>query len=48
MHGRFFGGQRVKAYIYDGKEKFEKQNKSEAMAEQEERLEAFAEWLEQQ
>ncbi|KAL7266144.1 hypothetical protein RUND412_011320 [Rhizina undulata] len=50
MDGRFFAGQKVEAYIFDGIQKFKKSNPKQegedsAKAE-EERLEKFGSWLE--
>lgn len=49
MNGRFFAGQKVEAYIFDGEEKFKKNsNKKEVDDEAEkERLEKFGTWLEE-
>lgn len=49
MEGRFFGGQKVEAYLFDGTQKFKKatskqiveDNKDEAQ-----RLEKYGSWLE--
>ena len=50
MDGRFFAGQKVEAYIFDGTERFKKSsmkkhNENEEATE-EERLERFGDWLE--
>lgn len=48
MNGRFFGGQKVEAYIFDGEEKFKKNSSREVNQEVEkERLERFGTWLEE-
>lgn len=48
MNGRFFAGQKVEAYIFDGEEKFKKSNKKEVDDEAEkERLVKFGTWLEE-
>ncbi|CAZ80273.1 unnamed protein product [Tuber melanosporum] len=50
MHGRFFDGQRVEAYIFDGLEKFKKTSIKKTVEEEEaeqERLEKFGNWLEE-
>ncbi|KAG0639806.1 hypothetical protein HOY80DRAFT_1009356 [Tuber brumale] len=50
MHGRFFDGQRVEAYIFDGLEKFKKTSVKKTVEEEEaeqERLEKFGNWLEE-
>lgn len=49
MNGRFFDGQKVEAYIFDGEEKFKKSsNKKEVdTAVEKERLEKFGTWLEE-
>lgn len=48
MNGRFFGGQKVEAYAFDGEEKFKKSSKKDADDEGEkERLEKFGDWLEE-
>ncbi|KAJ3108227.1 hypothetical protein HDU97_001761 [Phlyctochytrium planicorne] len=47
--GRFFGGQRIVSYLYDGKEKFKKKmTKEEEEVEEEKRLAAYEDWLEKQ
>lgn len=49
MDGRFFAGQRVIAYIYDGNERFRKSGAKAAGEEDEDekkRLEKFGDWLE--
>jgi len=48
MNGRWFGGRKIEAYVYDGKEKYKTKQKDGADAEKEEaeRLEKFAQWLE--
>lgn len=50
MDGRFFAGQKVEAYIFDGIEKFKKSSTKKTVEEQEaedERLEKFGSWLEE-
>lgn len=48
MNGRFFGGQKVEAYAFDGEERFRKSSKKDADDEGEkERLEKFGDWLEE-
>ncbi|RPA95320.1 splicing factor U2AF-associated protein [Choiromyces venosus 120613-1] len=50
MHGRFFDGQKVEAYIFDGLEKFRKTSTKKTAEEEEaeqERLEKFGNWLEE-
>ncbi|KAG0135358.1 hypothetical protein HOY82DRAFT_589829 [Tuber indicum] len=50
MRGRFFDGQRVEAYIFDGLEKFKKTSIKKTVEEEEaeqERLEKFGNWLEE-
>ena len=50
MHGRFFDGQKVEAYIFDGLEKFKKTSAKRTVEEEEaeeERLEKFGNWLEE-
>lgn len=57
MHGRYFGGNTVLAYIWDGDEKFKKYNPRrdaegkmvnplDAEIEENERLERYGDWLE--
>ncbi|KAI8815424.1 nuclear mRNA splicing factor-associated protein [Cladochytrium replicatum] len=46
MNGRFFGGQKIVAYIFDGKERFDNATKAEIEEDENERLEKFAKWLE--
>ncbi|KAJ3285697.1 hypothetical protein HDU79_007129 [Rhizoclosmatium sp. JEL0117] len=47
-NGRFFGGRKIEAYIWDGKEKFkETKTAEEIQAEEEKRLAAFENWLEE-
>jgi len=50
MHGRFFDGQKVEAYVFDGLEKFKKTSTKRTAEEEEaeqERLEKFGNWLEE-
>jgi HIV Tat-specific factor 1 len=50
MDGRMFAGERVEAYIFDGSERFRKKRKDVGVdkdAEEEARLEAFGDWLEE-
>ncbi|KAJ3123785.1 hypothetical protein HK101_006282, partial [Irineochytrium annulatum] len=45
-NGRFFGGKKVVAYLYDGKEKFkETKTAEEKEAEEAKRLEGYEKWL---
>jgi len=48
MNGRFFGGRRVEAGLYDGKRRFKKTGSKADETEEEEsaRLEKYAKWLE--
>ncbi|KAJ3410042.1 hypothetical protein CcCBS67573_g00287 [Chytriomyces confervae] len=47
-NNRFFGGRRIVAYLFDGKEKFkETKTASQIQAEEEQRLSAFENWLEE-
>lgn len=47
MNGRAFAGQQVEAWVTDGSQKFKKsQSKSGDDADEAERLEKFANWLE--
>ncbi|KAJ3074876.1 hypothetical protein HDU98_009946 [Podochytrium sp. JEL0797] len=47
-NGRYFGGRRLVAYIFDGKEKFKETKSAEQIqAEEEKRLAAFENWLEE-
>ncbi|KAF9969852.1 hypothetical protein BGZ73_007617 [Actinomortierella ambigua] len=47
MNGRFFAGQRIEAAIYDGHTKYDvKKSKEELEAEEKQRLERYAKWLE--
>ncbi|KAI9333312.1 nuclear mRNA splicing factor-associated protein [Obelidium mucronatum] len=47
-NNRFFGGRRILAYHFDGKEKFkETKTAAEIQAEEEKRLAAFENWLEE-
>ncbi|CAG8458555.1 6495_t:CDS:10 [Paraglomus occultum] len=48
MNGRFFGGRRVEAGLYDGKRRFQKSGSKADETEEEEsaRLEKYAKWLE--
>ncbi|KAI8610240.1 hypothetical protein BC830DRAFT_1146752 [Chytriomyces sp. MP71] len=47
-NGRFFGGRKVLAYLFDGKEKFkETKTAAQIQAEEEKRLAAFETWLEE-
>jgi HIV Tat-specific factor 1 len=51
MDGRFFGGQKISAYLWDGKEKFEEKplyNLDDEDDEEEERIENFSKWIEQE
>jgi HIV Tat-specific factor 1 len=49
MDGRFFAGQRVKAYIADGSEKFKKTKTTEVTEDDEAaRLESFGKFLEEE
>lgn len=52
MNGRFFAGQTVEAYIYDGSERFKKTGTKKAGEEDDEdeqqRLDRFGEWLEKE
>lgn len=46
--GRMFAGQKIEAYIFDGTERFRKKGKQRENDEDEEkRLEAFGDWLEE-
>ncbi|KAJ1661144.1 hypothetical protein IWQ61_000014 [Dispira simplex] len=47
MDGRWFGGRRVCADIYDGKSRYGASQPRETEEETQERLEKFAQWLEQ-
>lgn len=50
MNGRFFGGMKVEAYLYDGNERFKKSGKATAKEDDKdeaERLDKFGDWLEQ-
>lgn len=49
MNGRFFAGQKVEAYIFDGAEKFKKSSAKKEVDEEieKERLEKFGDWLEE-
>lgn len=47
MNGRFFAGQKVEAYIFEGEEKFKKSNKKVDDEAEKERLEKFGTWLEE-
>jgi HIV Tat-specific factor 1 len=47
MSGRYFGGQRVVAEIYDGHTKYEtKRSREEQEEDERRRLERYAKWLE--
>ncbi|KAI8927070.1 hypothetical protein BC831DRAFT_453765 [Entophlyctis helioformis] len=46
MNGRFFGGQRVEAGLWNGRDKF-KQSKGQAAEDEAKRLDEFSKWLEQ-
>lgn len=47
MSGRYFGGQKVEAGIYDGHTKYEtKKSKEELEEEEKRRLDRYAKWLE--
>ncbi|KAG0230196.1 hypothetical protein BGW42_001115 [Actinomortierella wolfii] len=47
MNGRFFAGQKIEASIYDGHTKYDvKKSKEELEAEEKQRLERYAKWLE--
>ncbi|KAF9166084.1 hypothetical protein DFQ26_008754 [Actinomortierella ambigua] len=47
MNGRFFAGQRIEAELYDGHTKYDvKKSKEEMEAEEKQRLERYAKWLE--
>ena len=47
MNGRYFGGRKVQAYIYDGREQFEKSKKKQEPGDDESRLEKFSQWIEE-
>ena len=50
MNGRFFGGRQIKAYQWDGKERFEEREEITLDIledeDEKERLENYAKWLE--
>ncbi|KAJ1991031.1 hypothetical protein H4R33_001513 [Dimargaris cristalligena] len=48
MDGRWFGGQRVSAQLYDGKTQYEYSKSNESEEATKARLEKFAEWLEEE
>ncbi|KAJ1969061.1 hypothetical protein IWQ62_000859, partial [Dispira parvispora] len=48
MNGRWFGGRRVSAELYDGRSRYGASQPRETEEETQERLEKFAQWLEQQ
>ncbi|KAK9478839.1 hypothetical protein V1514DRAFT_293020 [Lipomyces japonicus] len=52
MNGRFFNGQRLKAFIFDGNERYRKSGKKDLTEEdddkiEQERLQKFGDWLEE-
>ena len=44
MHGRYFGGQRITAEFYDGRENFHREESEEMKTKREQ---AWAKWLEE-
>lgn len=48
MNGRFFGGRRIEAWVYDGKQRYRRtgdRNAEDGEEDEKARLDAFSEWL---
>ncbi|EJD52695.1 hypothetical protein AURDEDRAFT_111297 [Auricularia subglabra TFB-10046 SS5] len=48
MNGRFFGGRRIEAWVYDGKQRYQRtgdRNAEDGDEDEKARLDAFSEWL---